>query len=51
MRLTKIERQTYSRETLKRGPCAKFESAQLPEQGDSVCINCGWLRKRHKGAK
>lgn len=47
MRLTKIERQTYSRETLEREPCAEFESAQIPQQSNSVCVNCGYFRSRH----
>lgn len=47
IRLGKIERQTYSRETLARPPCKEFESARIPEEKHSVCYNCGWLRKRH----
>jgi hypothetical protein len=47
MRLTRIERQTYGRDTLSRKICAKFDSAQIPEEKHSVCFNCGWMRKRH----
>lgn len=47
IRLTKVERQTYGRDTLSRKPCAKFDSAQIPEEKQSVCVRCGWMRKRH----